>query len=242
MLDSDGIWTPKSDVDAIPAGTAILVQATAEETLTIKNTASASKRGASNDNIVFSVSNSDFEDVAFVEFKEGHGLNKIEHRNEAAPMLYVDYNGASFASANVSSDVKVVNLNFKAKTTGKYTLKCTANGEFSYLHLIDRLTGDDVDMLLEGEYSFIGSSQDNENRFIVRLESNNDPSTSETEVFAWQNGNNIIVSGEGTLQVFDVMGRMIATANVNGIETVNVKANGVYVLRLNEKTQKIVVR
>ncbi len=242
MLDSDGIWTPKSDVDAIPAGTAILVQATAEETLTIKNTANASKRNASNDNIAFSVANSDFEDVAFVEFKEGHGLNKIEHRNEAVPMLYVEYNGASFASANVSSDVKVINLNFKAKTTCKYTLKCTVNGEFSYLHLIDRLTGDDVDILLEGEYSFIGSSQDNENRFIVRLESNNDPSTSEIEVFAWQNGNDIIVNGEGTLQVFDVMGRMIATANVNGIETVNVKANGVYVLRLNEKTQKIVVR
>lgn len=241
MFESDGTWTPKSDIDAIPAGTAFLVQATAKETLTIKNTANASKRGADNESIMFTVSNNDTKDVAFVEFKEGHGLNKIEHRNEVAPMLYVNYNGANFASANVSDDVKVINLNFKAKTTGKYTLKCKANGEFSYLHLIDRMTGEDVDMLLEGEYSFVASSMDNENRFIVRLDNENIDNHEES-IFAYQNGNNVIVNGEGTLQVFDMTGRMVNTMNVNGVESVNVKAQGVYIFKLNDKTQKIVVK
>lgn len=242
MFESDGTWTAKSDSDAIPAGTAFLVQATAEETLTIKNTASASKRGVNNDNIVFTVANNDTKDVAFVEFKEGHGLNKIEHRNETAPMLYVNYNGANFASANVSDDVKVINLNFKAKTTGKYTLKCKANGEFSYLHLTDRMTGEDVDMLLDEEYSFIASSQDKENRFIVRLEYLENAEISENSTFAYQNGDNVIVSGEGMLQVFDMTGRIVNTMNVSGVENINVKAQGVYIFKLNDKTQKIVIK
>ena len=53
---------------------------------------------------------------------------------------------------------------------GKYTLSYKAKGNFSYLHVVDRLTGNDVDMLLEGEYSFIAAPGDNENRFIVVLE------------------------------------------------------------------------
>ena len=243
MLESNGIWTAKSDIDAIPAGTAILVQATAEETLTFKNTVEASKRGASNDNIVFTVANSNFDDVAFVEFKEGHGLNKIEHRNEAAPMLYVNYNSANFASVNMNSDVKVINLNFKAKTTGKYTLRCAANGEFGYLHLVDMLTGEDVDMLLEGEYSFIGSPKDNENRFIVRLDYSENPEGLENSVFAWQNGRDIFVEGEGELQIFDLMGRKVSTMRVDGETTITAPSmQGVYILKLNENTQKIVVR
>ena len=78
---------------------------------------------------------------------------------------------------------------------------------------------------------------DNADRFLVRL----DPSTS-SGTFAYQNGNDIIVEGEGELQVFDVMGRMVATQQINGVQSVNGLNNGVYIFRLNNKTQKIVVR
>ena len=243
VLESDGTWTAKSDIDAIHTGTAFLVQATAEETLTIKNIADASKRGDNNDNIVFAVANGDFEDVAFVEFKEGHGLNKIEHRNEAAPMLYVNYNGANFASANVNGDVKVINLNFKAKTTGKYTLRSAANGDFRYLHVIDRLTGKDVDMLLEGEYTFVASKNDSDNRFIVRLDYSGNGENFENSTFAYQNRNDIIVEGEGELQIFDLMGRKVSTMRVDGETTITAPSmQGVYIFKLNEKTQKLVIK
>ena len=125
-------------------------------------------------------------------------------------------------------------------TFGKYTLNAKAMGDVNYLHVIDRMTGEDVDMLLEGEYSFIASPTDNDNRFIVRLDSSVGSET--TESFAFQNGNDIIVNGEGELQIFDVMGRMITTQRVNGVGTVNVSTTGVYIFKLNEKTQKIVVR
>lgn len=65
----------------------------------------------------------------------------------------------------------------------------------------------------------------------------------ENDTFAYQNGDDIIVDGEGELQVFDVMGRLVASQRVNGVETIaNPELSEVYVLKMNERTQKIVVR
>ena len=97
-------------------------------------------------------------------------------------------------------------------------------------------------MLVEGEYSFVGSPRDNANRFVVRLGYLPNYSDNGEDIFAYQNGNDIVVSGEGELQIFDVMGRMVATQRISGIVTMNVKSQGVYIFRLNGKTQKIVVR
>jgi hypothetical protein len=140
----------------------------------------------------------------------------------------------------MNENVHVINLCFKAKTMGQYTLKLNANGNISYLHLVDRLTGNDIDMLVEDEYSFIGTASDNANRFIVKLDANSDGAD---DNFVYQNGDDIVVSGEGELQVFDVMGRMIASQRVNGVETLRKPdQTGVYIYKMNEKTQKIVVR
>ena len=153
----------------------------------------------------------------------------------------IRHDGERFASVDMPVDTKNINLCFKAKNLGYNTLSFKVNGEFSYLHLIDRLTGNDVDMLLEGEYSFIASPKDNENRFLVVLDPQEALETLDGS-FAFQNGNDIIVNGNGELQIFDVMGRLIATQRVNGVETVNVSMTGVYIFKLNEKTQKIVIQ
>ena len=43
--------------------------------------------------------------------------------------------------------------------------------------------------------------------------------------------------------MFDVMGRMVVNQYINGVQTVEKPSiTGVYILRLNEKSQKIVVR
>jgi hypothetical protein len=67
---------------------------------------------------------------------------------------------------------------------------------------------------------------------------------SESEIFAYQSGNDIIVTGEGELQVFDMMGRMIYTRYLNDVGTHRVCPSqyGVYIFKLNEKTQKIVIQ
>lgn len=246
-LLEDGTWNLGTDGDIIPPFEGIMVQAKSNSTLTINNVAvdPSSKgeivREAANDNIWFTISNNQFEDCACVQFKKGHGLNKIAHQNENAPMLYINYNGEDFASVDMSKDVKSINLNFDAKTTGYYTLSMKSDGEFDYIHLIDRLTGDDIDMLQEEEYTFIGSASDNADRFLVRLSPSTGSGTS-SGTFAWQNGNDIIVNGNGELLVFDVMGRMVATRHINGVQTINLTQTGVYIFRLEGKTQKIIVR
>ncbi len=61
--------------------------------------------------------------------------------------------------------------------------------------------------------------------------------------FAYQSGSDIIVSGEGELQVFDVMGRKVMNQYINGIQTVEKPSqSGVYIFRLNEHTQKLIIK
>ncbi|MBO7074421.1 MAG: endonuclease [Bacteroidales bacterium] len=228
---------------------AILVQAlntvTDEDLIITKTTATGAKRDF-DDNIMFAVSNSNYEDVAYAVFKKGHGLNKIEHRNEDIQMLYVQQNGEDFAIANIDENVQMFNLNFRAATTGKYTLKVKPTGDFRYLHLIDNLTGYDIDLLLDDEYSFIASLKDKENRFIVKFRRDDACIASNDEIFAYQNGNEIVVDGEGELQIFDVTGRLIITRHVNGVDSFEKPyQSGVYILRMigeEIRIQKIIVK
>ena len=63
---------------------------------------------------------------------------------------------------------------------------------------------------------------------------------------AFISNGNIIVNGEGVLQVIDMMGRVIASRDAARHVSTSEMMPGVYVLRLingdNVKTQKIVIR
>lgn len=217
----------------------VLVQVSESATATISHTARARK--ASDDFISFAVANSQYEDVAFALFGEGSGLSKIDHQNPDIPMIYIHQDDEDYAIATMEDDTKTFNLDFVAKTTGNYTLSVKPEGKFSYIHVIDKVTGEEIDMLREKEYSFIASVTDDADRFIVCLEHFDD---ADGTVFAYQSGMDIVVVGEGELQVFDVMGRLVAKQYVNGVETWRAASvqTGVYILRLEGKTQKMVVR
>lgn len=246
ILESDGTWTYKDDDKAIRSGVAFMVLATDAVDITISNTDAAPVYSKSGDNnIWFTVSNDEYTDVACIKFKEGKGFNKLAHYNENAPMLYVSHDGEDYAAAHIQAGVRTAGLCFKTSAAfGKYTLKLNANGDFSYLHLIDRLTGEDIDMLIEDEYSFISTNNDNADRFIVKFDYEGNGISVDNEIFAWQNGGDIIVSGEGELQVYDLMGRMMMKQHVDGVETICASSmqTGVYIFKLNEKTQKIFVK
>ena len=252
-LTAAGAWVAGTDnTTAIAPNQAILVQAKSSANavnLTITHTTNQGPTAAKNGNsqIMFAVDNDDYSDVAYVIFKEGHGLNKVEHRNAEIPMLYVKHNDERFAIADMDEGVKTINLGFAAKTIGKYTLSVKAEGDFNYLHLIDKLTGNDVDLLIENEYHFIGAQGDNDDRFVVCFDKSEMPDGYNDSVFAWQNGNDIIVNGDGELQIFDLAGRMATSIHVNDGQTIStsVLRNGVYIFKLvgnDVKTQKIIVR
>lgn len=247
ILHTDGTWEIMEDSQEIPVATAILVQAKESAKIVINDTEASAKSRDCSASIKFTVSNNEYTDVARVKFSEGRGFNKMAHYNEDAPMLYVIQNGENFASANLSADEDIIQLGFEAKIMGKYTLTFKSDSNMSYMHLIDKVTGADVDMLTDNEYSFIGTDNDDNDRFIVKLSENAGIATVESDTFAWQSGNDIIVNGNGELQIFDVTGRMVMTQHINGVETVQTQnlvslQCGVYIFKMNEKTQKIVVR
>ena len=253
-LTTSGGWNAETDNSkAINPNEAVLVQAKStvdNVNLAITNTTnqgpSAAKAG--NDKIMLSVENADYSDVTYVLFKEGHGLNKVEHRNAEIPMLYVVNNGEKFGIADMPANTNSINLGFEAKSMSYYTLKVETEGSFTYMHLYDKMAGEDVDMLVENSYTFIGGPNDIKDRFVLRL--TYDTSIDEVEIneiFAYQNGSDIVVNGEGTLQIFDAIGRLVETKEIHGVETFSrtTLQTGLYILRLvgnNVKTQKIIVR
>lgn len=245
-LGTDGNWTVHNSsgdlsTNKIAPMQGFLVQANgASPSVTFGAAGKNSESKANNDYIKFVVGNSQYNDVTYALFDKGDGINKIDHRNAEIPMLYIPQDGKNYAIATIGDDTQMFDLSFEAKTMGTYTISMNAKGNFSYIHLIDRLTGDDTNLLIE-DYSFIGSPQDNAERFIVKLGYDNDSSTG-SETFAYQSGNEIIVNGEGTLEVYDVTGRKVMNTTINGVQTVTGLNNGFYIFRLNEKTQKIVVR
>ena len=242
---NQGKWQAvvKESVDIKPTQ-AFFVQATDERaSITFKNTAGGGKgENYANDNIMFSVKNSKCSDEAYVMFAEGHGLNKIEHRNSEIPMLYIMNNGQNYAIADMSDDTEVINIGFEAKTMGQYTFSIKTEGQYSYMHLVDKLTGEDVDMLVEDSYTFVGAPNDRKDRFVLNLNYNAANINTDSDIFAYQSGSDIIIRGDGELHVFDVMGRLVLTQRVNGVETISVQSQGVYIFKLNGMTQKIVVR
>ena len=245
VLSNKGDWGSKLTGSDIKPLQGFLVQATTAGTATIsKYAASKGERSEQNTNIEMIVSNSNHRDNAYAVFGEGTGLNKINHRNAEAPMLYVPQDGEDFAIAFMDENTNVFPLNFKAMTTGNYSISLKPTDNVNYLILIDNMTGEETNMLLEDSYSFIGSPADYASRFTVKLGVSN--GNDDDEQFVYQYGDELIIDGEGMLQVIDVLGRVVISEEVHG-QRVNVGGltTGAYIVRMtgNEvKTQKIIVK
>ena len=195
-------------------------------------------------------------DNAIVSFNEGSQLGKF-YFGEQNANIYLPQGGEAYAIA-YSDKQGEMPLNFKAHADGQYTLTVNPEGvELSYLHLIDNMTGADVDLLAAGpstgsgaSYTFTAKTTDYESRFrLVFAANNEDGSSTGSEAFAFISNGNIIVNGTGTLQVIDMTGRVMRTVGLSQCGSRTTTAGmtpSVYVLRLingnNVKTQKIVVR
>jgi hypothetical protein len=185
-------------------------------------------------------------DRAIVRFNEGDLLPKFQI-NRNSTKVYISMDGQDYAVVR-SEDMGEMPVSFKAKVNGTYTLSLSSKEvEFSYLHLIDNLTGNDVDMLATPSYSFEAKTTDYESRFKLVFATNDGPSTGSGTFAFYSNGSWIISNeGEATLQVIDVNGRILSSETVNGSVSKTIHAApSVYVLRLingdDVKTQKIVI-
>lgn len=81
--------------------------------------------------------------------------------------------------------------------------------EFSYLHLIDNLTGNDVDLLATPSYSFEAKTTDYDLRFKLVFKADEGAGEAASVPFAYISDGKIIILGEGMVQVIDITGRII---------------------------------
>ncbi len=217
----------------------VFVQATAENQSVTFSTGAKRETAGSEDCIVINLSGSKgtIIDRAIVSFDNGRTLPKFQIK-ENSTKLYIPQKGTDYAIA-FSYRIGELPLNFKPQETGVYTLGFSGEN-MTGVSLVDKIDNSVIDLSVNDTYTFIGTPTDHENRFKLVFSSSND---SNIDIFAYQTGNEIVVSGEGELQVFDVMGRLVMQHRIDGVQTV-AKPNqtGVYILRLNEKSQKIVVR
>jgi hypothetical protein len=178
-------------------------------------------------------------DNAIIRFGEGNTMKKIALFGNSTK-VYVPQNGMEYAVVN-ATEFGEMPVNFKAETSGTYTMSFNSNNvEFSYLHLIDNLTGNDVDLVENPSYTFDANASDYSSRFKLVFATGDANNDSE---FAFVSNGNIIVNGEGLLQVIDMTGRIVSSEQINGVSSIKLNAAaGVYVLQLNDKTQKIVVK
>ena len=188
-------------------------------------------------------------DRARVRFGEGPTLNKFSLKPNGTK-LFIPQGLQDYAVVYAEKQGEMP-VNFKAAENGRYTLSVNPeNAEMSYLHLIDNLTGADVDLLQTPEYTFEAKTSDYASRFRLVFSANetDDPSTA-SETFAFINNSNIIITNAeagAMLQILDVTGRVIRCSDAMNCVSTNEMTSGVYVLRLingdSVKTQKIVVR
>lgn len=167
--------------------------------------------------------------------------------------ISISHDRQEYSIAFLKSRPRTIPVHFSARVDGEYTLRWDFhNEEFGFVHLIDHITGMEVDCLTTDKYVFSASSSDYVSRFkLVFAPAAVEESMAEGSVtsdFAYLSNNTIVIEGMGQLSLFDMQGRLLQSIVVdeyhNGM-AVNGLAAGVYVLRLIgpgfSRTQKIIL-
>lgn len=186
-------------------------------------------------------------DNAIVRFDGGSTLQKFSFR-EGSTKVYITEEGKDYAVVNVGQ-VGEIPVSFKAEKNGSYTLSFTSQEvTFSYLHLIDNMTGEDVNLLVNPSYSFDARTTDYESRFRLVFATGSS-ATGDNFSFINTNGNLCIfgIEGEATVQVIDILGHVLSSETFSDSYEKKINgAPGVYMIRLvngnDVKVQKVVVR
>jgi len=199
--------------------------------------------------IVRDGSSTDPLDNAIVSFNEDCQLEKFYFGTQNAN-IYIPQNGKEFAIVSAQAQDEMP-FNFKAKENGTYTLTVNAeNVEMNYLHLIDNLTGDDIDLLAEPSYTFSAKVTDYESRFkLVFVSSICEDANDDNETFAFIHNGKIILTADAcdaSLQVIDQLGRILVSGDAKHCISTAGMTPGVYVLCLIQddkvRIQKIIIQ
>lgn len=196
------------------------------------------------------------DDRVIVRFDNSRNIEKFMF-NEGNTKFYIPQSDKEFAvvsTAGISKqdEIAEIPVNFKASEKGTYAISFDLEDvSAEYIHLVDNMTGADIDLLaaskVSASYTFDSKPSDYASRFklvfdMTGIEENVSAGTAD---FAYISNGNIVIEnieGQATMQIVDVLGRVINTEIVSGSynKAHNLSA-GLYIISLNGKTQKIVV-
>ena len=245
-LENSDTYTTNEAGTPIHAMQGVLIIADAEETtVTFSTEAPAANNGKLNMNL--RRANKQLDNAILV-FGGDQQLGKMTFRANSSK-VYMPVEGKDYAITSVEGQVGEVPVSFVPESNGTYSLSFTSEEvSFSYLHLIDNMTGNDVNLLETPSYTFDARTSDYESRFRLVFATGSSTG-SDTFGFVNASGNFCIfgIEGEATVQVIDVLGHVLSSEQFSGSyeRQLNV-APGVYMIRLIQgndvKVQKVVVR
>ena len=192
-------------------------------------------------------------DVTVIEFErpEWGGAQKLKELRVGDGLFYAHHDGTYYAALFAEQGVDRVPLWFEAKEDDIFTMKWnTANADFHSMYLIDNINGIHYDMLMNDTYTFEGHKGDYPSRFLIVFNLTDvEELEDKPNVFAFHNGTEWIVTGEGLLQFIDVNGQVLWQDRLGGGQSkVSLPwvAEGPYLFRLinsqETKVQKVIVR
>ena len=225
----DGTQLEAHNISTTPIkpGQGFMVQASAEGQNLVFNPSSSKEQAEANPGYI-SIEASDgiFTDRAFVQFDGGNILHKTS-LSDNSTRLSVTRHHADFAAIIADASENELTLSFKAVHDGPYTLNVSiTNLDLEYLHLVDHLTGADIDLLQNPSYTFEAKTNDYAARFKL--------------VFNTENSSNTYLGDfvEGETAIIDMTGRVVATDGNTQL------APGVYIIRTvkgNETNSKKII-
>ncbi len=247
VLDAEGDEVISAELgEGIAPMKGFFVEAGSAEDLTCTVSTTPTNDNTGSLNINLSHANT-LADRAIVNFGEGKTLGKFQ-LNPNHTKVFIPQEGKDYAVVS-AGDKGEMPVSFKAEKSGTYTMSLSSqNVSFSYLHLIDNKTGQDIDMLATPAYTFNAQTTDYASRFRLVFATDNSVN-SDSFGFVNNSGNFCVygIEGEATLQVFDVLGHMLSSETFSGsIEKKVNAATGIYMMRLingnDVKVQKVIIK
>ena len=251
VISENGEWLSRYDgEETIEPMQSVLVQTTAANSSVKISKQVAATRSVSEGSLRINVNGINCQDVAYVSFNEGIGLEKISHNNSTSAMLYITAEGKDYAVATMSKDVTEIPVSFKAMTMGEYTISVEAqNCEFETLYLKDMLTGASINLNTDS-YTFMATSNDEPNRFVLTTTEPTGIESNTLEAFVYINNSEIVINniqGNAQVSIIDIMGRTVAKYNVfeSAVISTSSLEKGVYIIQMTDangiRTQKAII-
>jgi hypothetical protein len=159
-----------------------------------------------------------------------------------APRFYSVSEGAGFALNTLPAMTEnlVIPFTFVKNEGTNFEITLDAALDYGTMYLVDNKTNVTVNLTQTGSYSFVAAQGDDANRFLLKFGAVgiDDPIANKAAIEIFSAGDvlylNALKSGDATVSVFDLLGRMVLTTEVymTPSATVDVsRLSGTYIVR-----------